>query len=137
MQRTLRGPGIAEAKGDYPDMLPVTVMVPMQSCNGVIGFKFQDTVATYVDERDKDHPNGYNKRAVRGPILDKYGDVTVHKSYVAGLIGGITEVCVYPAQFGIPCEWGTCFYFAARPGDFMKACADAVANELCPPEYCI
>lgn len=129
---TLRGPGVTLTGGGRTRVIPMTATVPMKTTNGITGFKFQDTVATYRDERDADHPLGYGDATA-----DKHGYIHPRYSEVAGLIGGITEVTVYPEQFGMPCKPGTCYYFTARPGDFMAACVRAVEEALFPPEYMI
>jgi len=129
----LRGVGV-RLEGDRSPLEPaaaLTALATLRTCNGLVGFKFQDTIATYVDDRDKDHPDGYGARETP----DKYGTIHARRSHVAGLVGATVEVLVFPAQFGIPCEWGTHFYFKATPGDLLQPCVDAVADYLCPLEY--
>ena len=96
-------------------------------------FSVEDCVARYVDEeRDKLHPDGYDE--VRD---DKYGSRHTDGSFVAGMFFGMTEVVIYPEQFGIPCEKGLHFRFLVRPDDFINGCVRAVAEALCPPDYVI
>ncbi len=129
---TRRGPHVTMT-GPFPVTPPVVAMVPCSTEHKIVGFKFQDTIAEYVSEEfDPLHPNGYGE--VRE---DKYGHVHKSYSYIAGLIGGITEVKVYPAQFGLPAEPGFHYDFHITPADLMAGCVQAIMEQQHPPEYVI
>ncbi len=134
MLKTLRGLGVT-LTGDFPDVPHIVAAIPMTTTHGIVGFKFVDCIATYVNEElDPLHPDGYGTVDV-----NKYGERTGQYSQVIGMLGGAMEVVVYPAQFGIPCEWGTHYYFHAGPSAILTACVEAVRKHLhpCDPEYAI
>jgi hypothetical protein len=117
-----------------PKKNPVPLTASVRAVTGdAVQMKFIDCIATYQDEKyDKDHPDGYGE--VRE---DKDGTLHVSYSEVQGMVFGMTAVVIYPPQFGIPCTPGTYFRFVFKPQDFIDGCVQAVAEELCPPEYVI
>jgi hypothetical protein len=127
------GVGIRMSADPNKKTIPGVALVAMKTGVNKVGFKFVDCVAEYVDEKiDALHPDGYGEAKA-----DKYGVVRTQGSHVAGLVGGSTEVVIFPAQFGIPCPHGTEYRFWAGPQQFIDACVRAVVEELCPPDYVI